>query len=569
MRRFTVPILCALTLASASCRQAQPAQQTPPAGAAVTLPPIDGAAVLEHIKVLASDEYEGRAPGTKGEDLTVAYITDQLKQLGIKPGNTDGTYVQNVPLVGITVQQSPTLTFRKGASRQSLKWRDDYVAWTKRVVEKVSLDRSDLVFVGYGVQAPEFDWDDYKGADLKGKTMVVLVGDPPVKDPANPDALDPNVFEGRAMTYYGRWTYKYEMGAKLGAAGVLIVHETGPAGYPFAVVQGKTAEQFDLVTPDKNMGRAAVEGWITLEGAKELFATAGQDYDALKKQAVTREFKPVPLGVSASVTLANAIRTIDSRNVVGKLDGSDPKLKDEYVIYTAHWDHFGVGIPVNGDRVYHGAQDNASGVGGVIEIARAFTKLPMPPRRSILFLFVTAEEQGLLGSGYYAMSPIYPLARTAAVINIDGMNLHGRTRDLEIVGLGLSDLDDYMQKAAAEQGRIVKPNQEPEKGGYFRSDHFPFAKEGTPAINAGGGIDYIDKPVDYGRKVRDAYTANDYHKPSDTMKPDWDLSGAVQDLGLYLTVGYQVAQAEKMPAWKTGARWKAKRDEQLKGAAGK
>jgi Zn-dependent M28 family amino/carboxypeptidase len=569
MRRFIVPILCALTLASAACRQAQPVQQNPPAGAAVTLPPVDGTSVLEHIKVLASDEYEGRAPGTRGEDLTVAYITDQLKKLGIKPGNTDGTYVQNVPLVGITVEQSPTLTFRKGAARQSLKWRDDYVAWTKRVVEKVSLDHSDLVFAGYGIQAPEFNWDDYKGADLKGKTMVVLVGDPPVRDPANPDALDPNVFEGKAMTYYGRWTYKYEMGAKLGAAGVLIVHETGPAGYPFTVVQGKTPEQFDLVTPEKNMGRAAVEGWITLDQARKLFAMAGQDYDALKKQALTREFKPVPLGVTASVTLPNAIRTVDSRNVVGKLEGSDPKLKDEYVVYTAHWDHFGIGIPVNGDRIYHGAQDNASGVGGVIEIARAFTKLPVPPRRSVLFLFVTAEEQGLLGSGYYAMSPIHPLAQTAAVINIDGMNLHGKTKDLEIVGLGLSELDDYMQKAAAEQGRIVKPDQEPEKGGYFRSDHFPFAKQGTPAINAGGGIDYIGKPVDYGRKVRDAYTANDYHKPSDNIKPDWDLSGAVQDLGLYLTVGYRVAEAEKMPEWKSGARWKAKRDEQLKGPASK
>jgi Zn-dependent M28 family amino/carboxypeptidase len=569
MPRLIVPIVCALALASASCRQAQPVQQTPPAVAAVTLPPIDGTAVLEHIKVLASDEFEGRAPGTKGEDLTVAYLTDQLKKLGIKPGNTDGTYVQNVPLVGITVRQSPALTFRKGTARQSLKWRDDYVAWTKRVVERVSLDRSDLVFVGYGVQAPEYSWDDYKGADLKGKTMVVLVGDPPVKDPANPDALDPNVFEGKAMTYYGRWTYKYEMGAKLGAAGVLIVHETGPAGYPFTVVQGKTAEQFDLVTPDKNVGRAAVEGWITLDQAKKLFAMAGQDYDALKKQAVTREFRPVPLGVTASVTLSNVIRTVDSRNVVGKLEGSDLKLKDEYVIYTAHWDHFGIGVPVNGDRIYHGAQDNASGVGGVIEIAHAFTKLPAPPRRSILFLLVTAEEQGLLGSGYYAMSPIYPLAKTAAVINIDGMNLHGKTRDLEIVGLGLSDLDDYMQKAAAAQGRIVKPNQEPQKGGYFRSDHFSFAKQGTPAINPGGGIDYVGKPPDYGRKIRDAYTANDYHKPSDKVKPDWELSGAVEDLDLYLTVGYQVAQAEKMPEWKSGAPWKARRDEQLKVAAGR
>ncbi len=336
--------------------------------------------------------------------------------------------------MGTTVQGSPSLTFRKGTAERTLAWRDDYVAWTKRVAERAGLDASELVFVGYGVQAPEFQWDDYKGVDLRGKTMVVLVGDPPVPDPAKPGELDPRTFGGKAMTYYGRWTYKYEMGAKLGAAGVLIVHETEPAGYPFAIVQGKTTEQFDLETPDGNAGRAAVEGWITLDQAKGLFAMAGQDFDALEKKAATRDFQPVSLGATASVSLVNTIRKVPSANVVAKIEGSDPVLKDEWVIYTTHWDHFGIGPAVNGDTIYRGAIDNASGTGGLIELARAFATVTPKPRRSVLFLFVTAEEQGLLGSAGYAEHPLYPLAKTVAVLNIDAMNVHGRTRDLAIVG---------------------------------------------------------------------------------------------------------------------------------------
>ena len=336
---------------------AKPAEQAP-AVEAVAAPAIDGNAVLAHVKVLSSDEYEGRAPGTRGEDLSVAYIEDQFRKAGIKPGNTDGTYIQKVPLVGITPDPTVTLTFAKGAKKANLKFKEDFVAWTRRVAtpgkmkfgdvtvegdttkaaETVGISGSDMVFVGYGVQAPEFTWDDYKGMDLKGKTLVMLVGDPPVPDPADPSKLDPKVFGGRAMTYYGRWTYKYEMGAKLGADAVLIVHETAPAGYPFSVVQGKVNEQFDLIAPDNNMSRAAIEGWIPLERAQALFKMAGLDYDAAKKQALTREFKPVPLGVKASIALHNKVRTIDSRNVVGRVEGSDPVLKNEYVIYTAHWD---------------------------------------------------------------------------------------------------------------------------------------------------------------------------------------------------------------------------------------
>src|SRR5262245_61272233 len=353
-----------------------------------------------------------------------------------------------------------------------------------------------------------------------------------------------------------------------GAAAVIIVHETIPAAYPFSVVQNKVNEEFDLVTPDKNMGRVAIEGWITLDQAKNLLKLAGQDFDMLKQHASTRDFKPVPLGVTASMTIQNKLRTIDSKNVIGRLDGSDPRLKNEYVVYTAHWDHLGVGAPVNGDTIYNGAKDNAVGTAGLVEIARAFTKLPAPPRRSIVFLAVTAEEQGLLGSQYYSVTPVYPLARTAANINMDGLNVNGRTKDLTLIGLGASDLDDYVRDAAGEQGRVIRPDPEPEKGFYYRSDHFNFAKQGVPALNPDEGIEFIGKPADFGKKVRDQYTDHDYHQPSDVVKPDWDLSGAREDLKVFFTVGYRVAEAEKFPEWRPGNEFKAKRDAQLKSTTG-
>ncbi len=527
---------------------------------------IDGNQVLEHTKILSSDEFEGRAPGSKGEDFTVAYVADQFRKAGLKPGHTNGTFHQDVPLVGITPDTNVSLTFKRGGREQKLRFKDDFIAWTKHVAETAELNDSELVFVGYGVQAPEFSWDDYKGEDLKGKTLVMLVGDPPVPDPGDPGALDPKVFGGRAMTYYGRWTYKYEIGARMGAAGVLIVHETGPAGYPFSVVQNKIGEQFDLVTPDKNMARAAVEGWLPLEQARRLCAQAGRDYDTLKKQALSREFRPVPLGVTASISLQNRLRIIRSRNVVGKLEGSDRNLKDEYVIYTAHWDHLGIGPEVNGDGIYNGAIDNATGIGGLIELARAYGRLSEPPRRSILFLAVTAEEQGLLGSEYYAVTPIYPLASTLAVINMDSLNVHGRTHDVTLVGFGNSDLDDIAAQVAAGQERVIKPDPTPEKGSYYRSDHFPFAKQGVPALSAGAGIEYIGKPEDYGRKIKEDYTARIYHQPTDVVQPDWDMSGAVQDLQFYGLVGYRVAQTEKYPEWKAGTEFKSVREAQLQAA---
>jgi len=562
MKRIVVAVVGVVALAGLAC--SRPSEQAP-AAEKVAFPEIDGNAVLQHTKVLASDEYEGRAPGTKGEDLTIAYIEDQFRKAGVKAGNTDGSYIQKVPLVGITPDPTVTMTFKRGARQATLKFRDDFVAWTKRVADTAGLDGSRLVFAGYGVQAPEFNWDDFKGVDVKGKTIVVLVGDPPVPDPSDPSKLDPKTFGGRAMTYYGRWSYKYETGAKLGAAGVLIVHETEPAAYPFSVVQGKTGEQFDLIAPDKNMSRCAVEGWIPVEQARALFKMAGLDYDKAKQQALARDFKPVDMGVNASISLHNKIRTIDSRNVVGKIEGSDPALKDEYVIYTSHWDHFGIGRPVNGDTIYHGAKDNATGIGGLIEIGRAFARLSPTPKRSILLLAVTAEEQGLLGSQYYATTPIYPLAKTLAVVNMDSLNVNGKTKDITVTGMGASDLDDYATEVAAMQGRVVLPDPKPETGGYYRSDHFPFAKQGVPALASGAGLEYIGKPAGWGRQIRDAYTANDYHKPSDTVRPDWDMTGTAQDLQYYWMVGYKVAQAGKYPEWKPGNEFRATREAMLKG----
>ncbi len=530
------------------------------------LPGIDASAVLSHVKTLASDAFEGRAPGTAGEEKTVAYLVDQFRKMGLKPGNPDGTFVQKVPLVGITPTAAPlTISGGTGAAPATLAWRDDVVAWTKHITDEVKVAGSELIFVGYGVEAPEFDWDDYKGVDVAGKTLVMLVNDPPVPDPTTPSALDPKAFGGRAMTYYGRWTYKFEIGARKKAAAVLIVHETGPAGYPFAVVQGMGGEQFTFVTPGKNMDRAAIEGWITLDQAKALLTRAGQDFDQLKAQARTRAFKPVPLGLAATMTIRNTLRRLDSQNVVARLEGADAAVKDEHVVFTAHWDHFGVGEPVAGDRIYNGAKDNATGTAALLETARAFTRLAVPPRRSILFLAVTAEERGLLGSEYYARQPLYPLAKTLANINMDALNVNGRTRDLTIIGLGASELDDYARAAAREQGRVLKPDAEPEKGFYYRSDHFNFAKQGVPALTVDEGTDFVGKPATFSEQVRAKWTADVYHKPSDEVTPEWDLSGLAEDVQLLFAVGYRVAEADRYPAWAPGNEFRAIRDAQLQG----
>jgi Zn-dependent M28 family amino/carboxypeptidase len=522
--------------------------------------------LMTHINRLASDEFEGRAPGTPGEEKTVNYLETVLKQAKLEPGNTNGTYIQKVPLVGITTNQNTELQIKSAGKDLKWKFGEDFVARTVRVVDKTSFD-ADMVFVGYGVVAPEYGWDDYKGLDVRGKVLVMLVSDPPIPDPNDPTKLNPKMFGGRAMTYYGRWTYKYEIAAQKGAAGIFIIHETAPAAYPWEVPRGSfSVENFDLVSKDNNMSRVNVEGWITNEGARELFGSAGLSFDTMKEAAIRRDFKPVDLKARAKLAIENKIRRIDSKNVVAKLPGSDPRLKNEYVIYTAHWDHFGVSLPdAKGDKIYNGALDNATGCAVVLEIARAFKALPKPPARSLLFLFVTAEEKGLLGSKYYAENPIYALEKTVANINIDGVNQWGRTKDITVIGLGNSTLDDVLREAASTQNRVLRPDAEPEKGFYYRSDHFNFAKQGVPALDPDSGIDYINKPEGYGTKKRQEYTANDYHKPSDEVKPDWDLTGAIEDAQLMFTVGFKVANTAKYPEWSPGTEFKAKREAMLRG----
>jgi Zn-dependent M28 family amino/carboxypeptidase len=523
------------------------------------MPAIDAAQILERTRALSADEFEGRAPGTKGEELTVKYLEDEFRKLGLQPGNSDGTFVQNVPLVGITGTNAQPLTITKGAQKATFKWSDEVVAWSKHVAPAASIKDSEVIFAGYGVTAPEFNWDDFKDVDVKGKTIIVLVNDPQVPDPADPSKLDQKLFNGAAMTYYGRWTYKYEEGARRGAAGILIVHETGPAGYPFSVVQGNLREKFDLVTPDKNRGRSAIEGWVTLDAAKRILKMGGQDFDALKKQALTPEFKPVPLGLRASLAMRNTMRTLDSRNVLAKVEGADPEGRNEYVVYTAHWDHLGVGAPVNGDRIYNGALDNGVGVAEVLGIATAFKALPQPPRRSVLFLFVAAEEQGTLGSEYYAKHPTFPPGRIAANINIDEGNVWGKATDVIYVGKGKSTLDPIIERYAQFQGRIVKPDQFPDRGYFYRSDQIAFARLGVPAFYQHMSTDFRSRPPGWGKEQVEGFEANRYHQPSDEVGPDWNYDGLLEDLQLAFYVGLDVANADRMPEWTPGDEFEAAR----------
>lgn len=540
-----------------------------PASPVPALASFSGDRMLADIRTLSSDEFAGRGPGSQGEQLTIQFLQDQFRTAGLEPGNPDGTFLQNVPLVGITPDPAMKLTLAGHGQTLAPKFQDEFVAWSKRVQETSSVD-ADLVFVGYGVQAPEFQWDDFKDADVKGKIVVELINDPPVADPADPSRLDPKIFGGNAMTYYGRWTYKFEKAAKMGAAGCIIIHQTDRAGYPWEVVRNSwSGTQFDLAAPDKNMGRLAVESWITSDFATKLFHAAGQDLDQLIQSAARRDFKPVPLGMRAKLTIHNALRTLDSHNVIAKLSGSDPGLKNSYVIYTAHWDHFGIGPEVNGDKIYHGAVDNAAGTAALLELARAYKKLPTPPRRSILFLSVTAEEQGLLGSQYYAEHPLYPLARTALDVNMDGMNVNGRTHDIVQIGRGVSTLDAVIDDVAKEQGRIVKFDPEPEKGLYYRSDHFQFAKNGVPAFDPESGVDFLGQPGGWGIEKRKEYTAMRYHKPADKIAPDWNMEGAVEDAQLYFLVGYRVANDPRMPEWNSGAEFKPIRDASLRAGSSK
>lgn len=516
--------------------------------------------LLRRTAVLAHDSMEGRAPGGAGEERTVRFLENEFRSMGLAPGNPDGTYVQNVPLVGLTADVEGSLTI--DGRTIPLEGPRDFIAETRRVAPQVSVENSDLVFVGYGVVAPEYAWDDYKDVDVTGKTIVMLVNDPAVALADEPSQLDENMFRGRAMTYYGRWTYKYEIAAEKGAAAAIVIHETGPAGYPFEVLSaGWGQENFDIQSPDDNMSRVAVQAWMPEPAVRGFLQQMGHDFDELKRQALRQDFRPIDLGAQASFTIRNQVREIQSRNVIAKIEGAS--RPDEYVIYTAHWDHLGMNPDMEGDNIYNGALDNASGTATMLEIAEAFTRLPEPPARSILFLAVTAEERGLLGAKYYAENPLYPLEQTVANINMDGINQWGRTEDLVVIGLGNSELDDVLQEAAATQNRRLVADAEPEKGFYYRSDHFEFAKQGVPALYTDAGVSFVGKPAGYGQQKRDEYTANDYHKPSDHIKPDWDLTGAVDDAQLMFQVGYRVSQRAALPEWKPGTEFKARRDAML------
>jgi len=526
-------------------------------------PVISAARLLAHTKILASDEFEGRAPGSPGEEKTVAYLVNEFRQLGLAPGNPDGTYIQNAPLVGIT--STPSLAFTIDGRTLTLENINDFVGPSSRLTPHVAAKDTEVVFVGYGIVAPEYGWDDYKGVDVRGKTVVMLINDPPVTTADG--QLDATMFKGKAMTYYGRWTYKYEIAAAKGAAACLIVHETAPAAYPFAVVVNSwTRENFEISTPSLNAGNVAMQGWLTLDAARRLFTAAGKDYDRAKAAAVRPDFQPITLGAKASFTVDNVLRPVASRNVVALLPGADPQLRDEYIIYTAHWDHLGRDPRLPGDQIFNGAADNAAGVAVLLELARAFTGLPADqrPKRSILFLSVTAEEKGLLGSRYYAQDPLYPLAKTLANINMDGANQFGPTGDMATIGYGASTIDDIGIAVAAAQGRTMQPEARPENGSYYRSDHFEFAKVGVPSYYPKSGRRFIGQPADFADKHVNDYIANRYHKVTDEVQPDWTFEGAAQDTVFLLQVGWRIANGDTWPEWKPGNEFKARRDAMMK-----
>ncbi len=511
---------------------------------------LDDAPLHEYISTLASDEFEGRAPATRGEELTLDYLTAHFEGLGLE------VQLQPVPLVSITADPSMTLEIRGADGTESLAYQEEMMGWTTRVVDDVTLEDSELVFVGYGVVAPEYGWNDYEGLDVEGKTVVMLVNDPGFA------TGDPDLFGGRAMTLYGRWTYKFDEAARQGAAGAIIVHETEPAAYGWDVVAGSwSGPQFGLVTDDLNMSRLAFEGWITDAAARAMFDRVGEDFTGLKEASLSPDFRPVPLGdLTASVTIRNSLEESRTHNVVATLPGRE--RPDEYVMYVAHWDHLGM----DGDEIYNGAVDNASGTAAVMRLAEAFLARGQAPERSVVFMPVGAEEQGLLGSAHYAANPIYPLEQTVAVINLDGPNYIGPTRDIQVVGYGNSELDDYLKEAAERRDRIVLPEDRPEAGFFYRSDHFSFAQHGVPALYTKMGADMLDGGVERGRALAAEYTAERYHAPADEYDPAMDLRGLAMDLELMFDVGWRLADSNDWPNWAEGNEFRAARDAQRGGS---
>jgi Zn-dependent M28 family amino/carboxypeptidase len=511
---------------------------------------VSEASIREHVKTLASDDFQGRKPFTEGETKTLDYLVSQLKSLGIEPGNGD-SYFQEVPMVELTAVPSETMTVSGGLSNISLQLSTDFVVYSERVIEEVNLENSELVFAGYGVVAPEYDRNDYEGLDVKGKTVVVLVNDPGF------GSGDSTLFKGETMTYYGRWTYKFEEAARQGAAGCLIVHQTVPAGYPWAVVQNSWSGASLFLDQSNGAYQLAVQGWITREAAIELFKTSGKEIDNFNELARSRDFRPMELGISASVSVKNVIKKSVSQNVVGKITGI--KRPEETIIYSAHWDHLGIGLELDGDSIYNGAHDNATGSAGLLAIAEAFSKSSKPDRTAV-FLWVTAEEQGLLGSKFYADNPIYDVKKTVANINMDGLPYIGKMKDLTIVGYGQSEMDDIATRLAEKQGRYVIPDPEPGKGYFFRSDHFHFARVGIPPLYASGKYEHWDKGVEYAQEKSLEFLTNAYHKPADEYDESWDMSGAWLDAQLMYEIGRELGNSETWPKWKEGSEFKTMRD---------
>jgi len=527
------------------------------AGTAANAQTISPETMKEVTKELSSDAYEGRAPTTPAEDKTIAYIVQRFEKAGLKPGNK-GKWTQDVPLVEITANNVAPLVFTGGKTPVSLDYRKDMVIATYRVVPKVAIKDSDVVFVGYGINAPERGWNDYAGLDVKGKTVVILVNDPDYKSPETK-----GLFEGKAMTYYGRWVYKYEEAARQGAAAAIIVHDTVPAAYGWGVVQSSwTGPQLEQDTPGDHMDQSQAIGWMQLDKAKALFASAGKDFDALVAAASQKGFKAVPLGVKASVSWDNSIKRQASKNVVGILPGT--AKPDEVVLYSAHWDHLGRCDAVNGDDICNGAVDNASGIGGLVALAEAHAKAGAA-KRSVVFLAVTAEESGLLGSKFYAENPVYPLAKTVGGVNMDSLNVIGKTKDFTIVGGGKSELEDLVKPFVAAEGRVIVPEERPEAGGYYRSDHFSFAKLGVPMLYGESGDDLVNGGKEAGKKAAEDYTRNRYHKPQDAYDANWDWSGAVSDLNIYYSLGRQLAEGAAWPNWYKTAEFRSVRDKSRAG----
>ncbi|HEY0660105.1 MAG TPA: M28 family metallopeptidase [Lysobacter sp.] len=531
---------------------------------AADAPKFDPKRLSDEVRMLSSDEFEGRGPATAGEIKTVEYVVAQMQAAGLQPGGDlkDGkrAWTQAVPLLRAEISGTPTLSVSRAGKAQPLTQGEQIAVRAAMNGDKhVSIDGAPLVFVGYGVKAPERNWDDFKGVALKGKVAVVLINDPDFESGGSESGGSD--FGGKAMTYYGRWTYKYEEAARQGARGLLIVHETAPASYGWATVKNSnTNTMFDVVRDAPASVHPAMEAWIQRDFAVELFKQAGLDFDALKKHAQTRDFKPVELkDTTFSAAYDVDAEVITSQNIVGRIDGS--KRPDETVIYSAHWDHLGVGRPdAKGDRIYNGAVDNATGTAALIELGRAFAQAEHKPERSLVFLAVTAEEKGLLGSEYYSSKPLYPLATTVGVINMDGFSPYGPARNFTIFGSARLDLLDQLIATAKQWNLTYTPDPKPEAGGFFRSDHFPFAKRGVPAISYGTGNDLVDGGIEAGKKIQDAYTADRYHQPADHWEADWSFAGLARDLEILYTLGNDLANSDAWPNWSEDSEFRAERD---------